>query len=238
MFPSPLDFFFFSCFNEFLPDGLEGAERQKELTMRILVVLVILLQGCAIPCDWISEEVCEPLPGEELTSDADVIGDSDVSVHEIPWELQRCVEGVVPTWTAICEHFGGERTQVCAVSPNGATVCKWENPPLIFTVKQCVPGEGAPRTVYTCVGGCEQDLTVAFEERTPAALREALSKAPVCSNPQAFHIPDAQSCSGVPKPFLLSNYCARTMPQACSGRWKQISVCYGQTWVPSCVCTP
>lgn len=207
--------------------------------MRALLMCgIVLLQGCAIPCDWISDEICEPLPWENLPQDADVIGDSDVSVHEIPWELQRCVDGIVPTWTAICEHRGGERTQVCAVSPTGATVCKWEIPPLVFTVKQCVPGERAPRTVYTCGGGCEQDLSQAFEEQTAVDLREALSHAPVCSSPQAFHMPDAQSCATAPKPLLATNYCARTMPQSCSGKWKQISICYARAWVPSCVCTP
>lgn len=210
--------------------------KAERISMRILIFSAILLCGCDIPCEWISDDVCEPFPGEQLSGDADVIGDSDVSVQEIPPELQRCVQGIVPTWTGICEHRGGEPGRVCAYGPKGE-VCHDVNEPIQFRVEQCVPGVSAPRAVYTC-DTCDQDLSQAFEERTPEALRTALSVAPICSNPQPLHVPNVQSCSRATLPLLAANYCSRTMPQSCAGKWRQISVCYSRAWVPACICTP
>lgn len=200
-----------------------------------LLFFAVLFSGCTIPCEPVFPEAfCDP-----PDIDADVIGDTGVTVLEIPHELQNCVRGFVPLGTQICEHTGGEPTLVCSYPPPGSVekpVCNVVNDPLVFQVKTCLQEDRAPVATHTCKT-CEQSLegVDALDE-----LQAALAFAPVCTSAKAYN-PNADLCPAA-KPLLNLNFCKQNIPpQKCVAPhvWAPTLTCklgLPSVWIHTCVC--
>lgn len=205
----------------------------------ILVAFCILgTGGCAIPCEWaLSEELCNPLD-IEIDIDADIIGDTGVSLIEIPTEYQICLEGFIPIGTQICGHRGGEPTQVCSVGPGGAPSCTIVNEPLEFYIKQCLSGDtnNHPTRVINCEQ-CTQDLT---QVKTIEDLPTALKLAPRCSQPSIQDEPPYPPELCGMQPEFDEDFCVDyPHPQNCvdPDKWIAFLFCDGKEWQHLCVCT-
>lgn len=181
-----------------------GREEMRRWFVLFLYPLVLLLGACSVPCDWaLPGEFCNP-----VDIDADVIGDTGVSLVEIPSEYQVCMGGIVSTYTQICEHTGGEAMRECSVPPPGSNqlpICQVVTEPLVLFVKECLLKDlnGAPTKVILCEK-CSQDLSTIDGVED---LKDALKPAPLCRNPKLKDgMPYLAVFCGL-KPALNVNYC-------------------------------